>query len=486
MLDGFKCSCVGLNPETWLNNPALDFGLSVSANTGELLTNRTQAKADSLTFTVSEYTSGLKSCSLAGSLHEFHNAPGCYNWNRFYYPEVLQTLNSLESKYNIDLSRAEIHGLEIGVNLHLNRPPQEIFRSAICHNGKSFEASDGRNKQLGIKCFHTDYEIKLYDKGKQSRVEKTNGYILRVELRVTRQRLLEPYGVRTLADLKCVEKVAAFLELLTSKLSGIIFFDFSFKASSLSDSKRLNWERFGNPKYWETLNKNKAYKARQKLAELTTKYGAIDNGGLLLKNVCNEWLLLVGLEQKDGRIICRPESENIWNCKHTKQATIADLEYVVEKVAIGDHKTKIKIPLYQTTKKRVKIPVSSSEKEKPKERCFCATCGREITHLKAGARFCSEKERGKAARQCRNADSNRRLSIKRKLQKAMKEEKLLRIIYTDEHGNEYSDMLGANEVNPRREWLDRVLSVEVLDEAKKEVLQGDEAKKYLQTIKSRS
>lgn len=480
MLDGFKCSCIGLNPEAWLNHSALDFGLSVSANTGELLTERMRAKAESLTFSIG----GGRSCSVAGSLHKYHNSPSCYNWDRFTFKELVSTLRHLQDKYSIDLTTAQIHGLEIGVNIRLNYAPQRVFKSAICHNGKAFDSIDGKKKKLGIICEHTDYTIKLYDKGKQTHVEKDNGYIMRVELKIKRQRLLEPYGVKTLADLTSLEKVALFLEVLTNKLAGIVFFDFSFDTSGLSCSKKLAWERFGNPKYWEELDNNKAYKARQKLAELIEKYGAINGGRLLMQKVCKEWLLLAGLEQKNGCIICPLKSENFESSKQIKKAIISKLEYVVEKVAYSDPKNNSESTLHQGIPQGTKPPVFSSPQEKPKERRFCATCGREITHLRAGARFCSEKERGKEARQCRNADSNRRLTIKRKIQKAMKDEKLLRITYTDKQGNEYSDILGTNEINPTREWLDRVLSVEILEDnnTPQQPIQGNEAKNYLQTI----
>lgn len=483
MLDGFKCSCVGLDAGVWKNTPRLDFKLSVSSNTGELLPERSKAKAESLTFSIKENTVNNGSCWLAGSLHKFKNAPGCYNWDRFYFPEVVSTLERLKNEYGIDLENAELHGLEIGVNVILNYSPKRIFKSAICHNGQPFDNIDTRNKHLGIICEHTDYTIKLYDKGKQAQVTQNNGYILRVEVKVKRQRLLEPYGIRTLSDLQSVEKVATLLNVLTDKLSGIVFFDFSLNTSNMSDAKRLNWERFSNPKYWEDLDKNKAYKARKQLESLTQKYNAIDGGRLLTEKVVNEWIILAGLKIENGHISPLPEYAKLWKSKHTKKATISDLEYVVEKVAIGDHKTERKTPPYTGSKSKGKIPVTSSPKKKPPEKRFCAICGREITHLRKDARFCSEKERGKEAKQCRNKESNRRLSIKRKIKKAMAKEKLLRVTYTDPSGNEYSDILGTNEINVTREWLDRVISVEVLDEAVKTVLEGKEAMNYLQTIK---
>ncbi|MFR0678097.1 hypothetical protein [Dysgonomonas mossii] len=62
----------------------------------------------------------------------------------------------------------------------------------------------------------------------------------------------------------------------------------------------------------------------------------------------------------------------------------------------------------------------------------------------------------------------------------MEKDLVLRITYKVEE-NEYSDILGTNEINITREWLDRIVSVEVLDSSMPKMA-GEKAKEYLQKI----
>ena len=464
MVDGVKCSCVGLNADLWLNNPSLDFGILVSEKTGELLTQRREAKAKDLRFALSPDEARTKlSCSLAGSLHKHWDTAGG-NWNDYTHThtDIIKTLNKLFINYDVDLSSAYIHGLEIGVNIELDYSPEIVFKKAVCHKGKPFERMDTRDKRIGVVCTHTDYSIKLYDKGYQCKIK--DKYMLRYEVKLHRQRMLEPFGISTLADLKDVEKVASLICLLVERLDEIVFFDYSFKPQGLSESKLLSWQQYSNPRYWESLNRNNYYKARKKLADLSQKYNCIDWGQFISKRVIKKWLDLAQFKQKNRRHFPRL----LKALQARKQATISNLEYMLENVTIGDVKKR--------KEKREKI----TPKKTP---CHCVVCGRLLVDQKQGSRFCSEKIYGKEARICRNKDSNRRLAIKRKIKRAMENEKMLRITYESE-GKEYSDILGAREINVTREWLDRVKSVEVLDSPPLK-LKGVEAKKYLQTIKNK-
>lgn len=454
MIDGLKCSCVGLNVDLWKNNPYLNFELSVSESTGEILTQRREAKVKNLCFVLSPTSGGGFSCSFNGSLHKYSSIDGS-NHDDFIYSDLTKILDNLTNDYSIELNHTSIHSLEVGVNIELDYSPEIVFKKAICHKGKPFERLDSRNKRFGIKCTHTDYAIKLYDKGYQYKI---NGkYILRYEIKMFRQRMLQPFGIYTLSDLKDVEKVTPLICLLLERLNEIVFFDYSFKPKGLSNSKLLSWQQYSNARYWESLNRNNYYKARKKLAELTQKYNCIDWGKIIAKKVLDKWIDLAELKQKNRRHF----PQFIESLKAQKQATFSNLEYMLENVTEGD------------VKKRIK-------KESKKEVGNCIICGRKLIDQKQGSRFCSERIYGKEARKCRNKDSNRRLAIKRKIYKAMEKDLMLRITYKFE-GSEYSDILGANEINITREWLDRIASVEALDSSLPKMA-GKEAKEYLQKI----
>jgi hypothetical protein len=475
MLDGFKCSCIGGDAEKWLQNPLLDFGVPVSVSTGEVLAGCTKAQAENLVFSLNELNTGGFSAWITGSLHKFKNAQrGGMNWDDFKLSELHPTLERLSTRYGVTLDNTKLHGLEIGVNIELNYPPARVFRSAICHNGKAFDSIDRRDKRLGIICEHTDYIVKIYDKGHQARLSLQGHYILRYEIKVKRQRMLEPYGIKSLADLKRAENVAPLVQILTDKLAGVVFFDFSFDTQNMSDPKRIAWERYGNPKYWEVLNRNVYHKARKKMDELTRNYGAIDGGRLLSEKVILKWGELMDIKQENRRRFPRSKTLEFWKIKQMKQATFSKLEYVVENVANGDPKTTPQNHIKKTPQK----PTSSPSNETPKVKRYCVSCNREITHLKKGARFCSEKERGREAKKCRNADSNRRMIIKRKIMNLNDDSCLIRVTYRDTDNLQYSDILGMSEINVSREWLDRVESVEIMSPPGK-MLKGKKAKKLL-------
>lgn len=454
MIDGIKCSCFGLDANLWRNNPRLDFGLSVSESTGELLTQRREAKAHSLYFVLSPTIAGGFSCSFAGSLHKYKNIDG-YNWDNFYYSQLITVVNSLASDFNIDLANTFIHGIEIGVNIELDYSPEIVFKKAICHKGKPFEKINIKDKRVGVICSYTDYSIKLYDKGYQCRIN--DKYILRYEIKLFRQRTLYPFSISTLADLTDLEKVGSLIFLLLERLNEIVFFDYSFKPKEFTRAKLLSWQQYSNPRYWESLDRNNYYKARKRLAELAIKYNCIDWGQFISKQVTKKWFDLIDLKQENGRHF----PQIIERLKAQEKATFSDLECMLENVTLGD------------------VP-KRKEKESEKTVCHCISCGRQLTGQKKGSRFCSERIYGKDARKCRNKDSNRRLIIKRKIYKAMDKELMLRITYESE-GQQYSDILGAKEINVTREWLDKVKTVEIL-EPQHSILTDKKAKEYLSKL----
>lgn len=453
MIDGVKCSCVGVRSDLWQRNTLLDFGIWVSETTGEVRTRRKVAKFQSLQFIISENGA----CSIAGSLHKFHNGNDT-NYNDFSFADLCQTLQSLNRHFGIKLPTAQIHSLEIGVNLELNYKPEIILRNIICHKNKSFDNLSSKGKRWGVICEYEDYTIKLYDKGHQTRIAEIGKYILRYEIKLHRQRMVKPFGISTLADLQSVEKVAPLLGLLIEKLNEIIFFDFKFKSAELSKSKLLAWKEYSNPNFWKDLNKKQRYKARQRYEILREKYGCIDWARYCINEVAKKWNELAESKQEKGRPF--PQLSNPMQAD--EKGTFSNLECELEKVACDFSKTEEK-------------------KESKKVPRYCISCGRQIDGQKSGSRFCSEKVFGKSAKACRNKDSNKRLAFKRKIIRAMGKDLMLRITYTD-NGATYTDTLGANEICLTSEWLRKVVSVEVLKSEPQPKLSGNEAKKYLQKI----
>ena len=460
MIDGFKCSCLGLASSLWKKNKQLEFILPVSESTGEVIRRKAEAKYKGLTFVISPTSSGNETCSMSGSLHKFKNN-GVHNYDDFSFPEILASLDELETRFDIKLCNTHLYNLEIGFNLSCK--PQHIIKSAICCKNVAFEPLISGLRHLGKVCIFDDYEIKLYDKSKQFPVVKEP--VLRVELKIKRSRLLCDCGIETLADLKKIECIKNLVSLLIDKLTNCIFFDFQFKPSGITQKQLLIWQRYSNPNYWEDLNRKLRYKAKTRYTELVTKYGAKDYGVILVGLIREKSKeLLQSKRKKGGRFPQIAEDKKAY-----EKATFSKLEYMSENVPPNSKNT----------------PEPMEEENKGKnlnKHRYCKCCGRDITHQRNGSIFCSEKYFGKEAKKCRNKDSNRRMIIKRKIKNAMEKDKMLQVVYIDSEGVEYSDILAARELNVTREWLERVVSVTVLNEPEKETKTGTAAREYVEAL----
>lgn len=218
MIDGFKCSCFGLDSSLWKNNKRLAFVLPVCSDTGEVVRQRVEAQYNGLTFAVSPASNGGETCSISGSLHTYKNK-GAHNCDNFTLSEIRDTLDGLETDFNVKLDSAPLHGLEVGFNLSCK--PQPVIKSAICYKGTTFESIVSRFKGNGVVCRYSDFDIKLYDKNKQFPFIKIP--TLRVELKIKRSRPLHDCGITTLSDLKRGECIAKLVSLLVDKIRDCVF-----------------------------------------------------------------------------------------------------------------------------------------------------------------------------------------------------------------------------------------------------------------------
>lgn len=463
MIDGLKCSCPGVGAD-WSNNQKLDFRITVSESTGEIPNPKKEAKSGGFRFIQSP-----SGCSIAGSLHR-HKNPDGNNHDDFTFSQLVATIDGLQDNFGIVPSETTIHSVEIGVNLQLEYSPRRILKNAIYHKDKPFTHLDRADRNIGLVCSRTEYDVKLYHKSYQCRMENCKPNTLRYEIKVKRMRAIEQYGIRTLADLQDAEKVARLVGLLLERLSEIVFFDFGHPTDGMTKFQLLSWQQYSNPNYWGSLNRNTLYKARKRFEELSQRYGAENIGAKLAEFVLIKYIELMEFKQKNWRLFHQFAAD----LKAQFPATFSHLEYMLESVAGGDT---------QNTKdtereKEGDFAVSKTDISNFAGKRFCVICGRDISHQKKGSRFCSERDFGKEAKRCRNRDSNRRMIIKRRIKKAKMNEYFLRITYTDTDGASYTDTLAASEISPTREWLDRVTNVEVCKEPP-ETLTGNEAREFL-------
>lgn len=478
MFDGFKSEHITLSSVAWLENSALFFEVPFVPRTGEILEQRQASKYRGLTFTLvasKRHVEGMLPV-LSGSLHKYHNH-GEHNANDFGLADVREVLENLSSEFGIDPPAAKLRTLEIGLNLLLpaHIPVAHVLASVVAYGPKQFtDLKLTRNRQkYGKVCARSDYQIKVYDKGKQQGWKRRD--LLRVEVKVLKMRKLERFGIATLADLTDPAKVAPLGEWLAGFVADLVFIEpGSIDESQLTERELLDLERWMNPTRWEGWKPQQRKRQKTRLSAFFDKYAKSNLQNKLCQAIIETWEYLTYRKQKKG--ICfhqvpdGPEAEEMY--------MFSPLVWMVKTYPQGGNSYPSQTSSNFLKKNGSSYPQSRTERIEKRE---CISCGRNISHQKKGSLFCSERDRGKAAKACRNVDSNRRRTLRRRIMKAQNLNAWLLIQYR-ENGQPYAETLHASEVSTGGAWLNLVESVEVLEQEPAQVLEGQAARALLERL----
>ena len=296
MIDGVKIKAQSIKAAQWLDHEGLDFALSVSNKTGEILKGKPLlAECDGLTFrmTPTQKDPNEYSYHVLGSLSKYHNK-GTNNKQDFSLSDVADVVKDLE-KYHIDPSVSYLETVELGVNVVLPYPCKRVFDALVTMPLKPFAELRFEKMNIGKRCDFQEYEVKVYDKGKATKGKESN--LLRVELRVKKMQYLERTGVKTLSDLTDKTKVAKMAQLLLKSVGNVIMCDFDFqKLDTLTPSVKENVLKWTNPKMWQAWNKDQRYKNLKALKsfEIETQTGTVKTD------------LLAALTEKMGAMLGEP------------------------------------------------------------------------------------------------------------------------------------------------------------------------------------
>lgn len=306
---------------------------------------------------------------ITGSLHK--NSHNGANFERFSLTDAANEINKLCGVLQIDKRGARVVNLEFGVNIRVDFAPHTFLQDhLIIYKSTPFNqyAPDKRNRRLGYECILAQYRVKCYDKGLQFDLEYN---LMRFELRFKKMQKLNQCGIHFLSDLTNPEIIKNLRELLLGAWRDVLLFEpMETQGATLTQTQRDLIRAGSNPNYWAGLHraeKRKFYHYRAVLRDLLEKYG---NGTHLriLSEIAHEW------------------------------DALANNRY-----------------LYEFT---IKVKGKNLQCATTPGARYCHSCGREITHQQPGSRFCSPKYVGQVeAHRCRNADSNKRNNLKRKLAK---------------------------------------------------------------------
>lgn len=275
MFDFIKSDVKNVCVHSLLNNEFLEFQSTVNRKTGEV--NEIELIADNggLEFKIinNQY---LK---FSGSIHKYWNQTNT-NYNDFTISDYKKTLKTLQNKFDLNPFLCELRNLEFGVNVSLPFKTEMFLNSIISFKGKEYELEtfNGFGKMLRFR-FNRYYEVKIYDKGLQNRL---NENVMRFEIKVKKMNYLRSknINVKNLTDLTKLEVIEGLKNQLIKTFKELLIYDATINTNEIKRQTEKELLINGrNPKYWQNLsnkNPNTYKKKRKRFRHLNLIYGNSD------------------------------------------------------------------------------------------------------------------------------------------------------------------------------------------------------------------
>lgn len=216
-IDFIKAEVIGLSKSVFENNPLLDFICKVSTGTGEVFEDNKEAHYKNLKIQI--FKSGR--IWISGSIHVYYN-DGKHNYNDMNQTCFEKALKQLKKDLFIEPANLKILNLEWGFNITPPTTSNYILDRVIQHLSV--------NKTVGIDCKiegkyiqfkHSNYILKLYNKGLQYKLNKE---VLRIEIKRINWSKYRALDIYTLEDFMNHDK-KIFLDELIIQWNNIIFYD---------------------------------------------------------------------------------------------------------------------------------------------------------------------------------------------------------------------------------------------------------------------
>lgn len=240
-----------------------------------------------------------KTAYLKNSLHKYNNllsGRGNHNHNNFHHCEVIEAIEDIEEHLDIKADDFKLTMFEFGLNLCIDDSPTTILNNCILLHKNIAPTVDSNYKgNERIKKFtHYNYEIKIYDKGKQYNLNK---HILRVEIKFKSTREFNQLGIYTLEDLKNANLMDSLVEYLMKRVSEIAILDNWREKKGISPEDKVVLSEFTNPFFWLDQKERKSHtthhRKRKKLQEVIERNELFRTKGWLLSQIYEQYILLM-------------------------------------------------------------------------------------------------------------------------------------------------------------------------------------------------
>lgn len=208
-------------------------------------------------FRFRRYDSGLT--IIEGSLHKYWNN-GEHNYNDFSLKDVKIVLSEFLDVFKISPGDANITQLEIGLNIQIEYPIDQVLQNLFFHRKEPFQWTSTKTEGNYYQAVHQLYRIKIYDKTLHYKKHYSiDQELLRVEINFQGVQLRRLFQLRTLSDLMRIPFVE-FSDFLQMEVGSILFFDFTIDHSSSlihKYSNRNEWKKYIDRNQSSTYEKHK-------------------------------------------------------------------------------------------------------------------------------------------------------------------------------------------------------------------------------------
>lgn len=261
-VDFVKALLINANSEKLINNPKFKktFEKYIDEDTGE----RSKLILEHLNLKIIILRNNR--VLLTGSLHYYHNK-GIHNYNDFTFLDLQETIYQISELLGVTISNIVLLNIEFGVNLNPYFNPNCIIDNLHIHRKKEFLKPDNYNFKASK---HQRFWIKVYNKGEQF---KRPNNILRIELKYKKMIDLNKLGLYTLENLRNPNIFNNLLELLTTKWSESIIFDYSIINTNLKPLQKTKILQYQNTNYWLSLSNQERQRQKTKLKDLSINLG---------------------------------------------------------------------------------------------------------------------------------------------------------------------------------------------------------------------
>jgi hypothetical protein len=448
VIDGIKIRCIGTLPINWECNQLLKFASSIDTTTGEVLAKNKVAFYRGLSFHLIPSTvANTTHCIVKGSLATYYNQ-GTNNAFDYSVDMLQETINELETLFNIDPIRAEIQAFEFGANISPTQPTKQIINGLRAYQGDNFTGLKIDNVFNGKQLQRQEYIFKMYDKGLQTAKPETN--LLRLEYAIKSTKTARKYDIVVLSDLNSIDKLNRLKTVLLDVWVNVIFYDKGMKWRYMSRSQKEKMLYYLDATNWEKFTKMQRNRAKKHFRDLHGLFCTSTTQSNVLE------LLKAKMDELTA-VKCYP-LRNFSNGYDSQKIESEMLPFThLDKHVKGNIKpleNSIEIPNKKKVEKLQKIEVQK-----------CCSCSMDISHKKPNSKYCSKRcnnvthaQKRKMTRTNLKKVENENLTL---LLDALAKSNLLLLVEYATVSGAYADRLEQSEIGAPPDWIRQIFKVTI-------------------------